>query len=292
MFLGVPRARAASLILVGSSTVSSNQDFKVDVMVDAGNDNLNAFGGSISFPNRLLEVKSINDGDSIVNFWIDRPSSSSTGAGAGIISWNGITPQGFRGVLGPYEGERPGKIFSVVFSPISAGSGSITPSNVKMLINDGKGTQAGVSASPLAFSVTGGGSAGNAPARRDLNPPEDFKPEIASDPSIFDGRYFLAFAATDKESGIDHYEVLETRNQEPGTGKWTNAESPYLLEDQTLSSFIFVKAVDKSGNERTEVLKPTHPAIVWYENAALWIIIIAALILIGIAILWKRKSVK
>ncbi len=33
-------------------------------------------------------------------------------------------------------------------------------------------------------------------------------------------------------------------------------ESPYTLKDQTLSSVIRVKALDKAGNERTTVLIP------------------------------------
>ena len=32
---------------------------------------------------------------------------------------------------------------------------------------------------------------------------------VGHDPKIFSGQYFVAFAASDAQSGIDHYEVLE-----------------------------------------------------------------------------------
>ena len=32
------------------------------------------------------------------------------------------------------------------------------------------------------------------------------------DPNVFDGKWFLVFAALDKGSGIDHYEVMETNH--------------------------------------------------------------------------------
>ena len=73
---------------------------------------------------------------------------------------------------------------------------------------------------------------------------------------------------------------------------WKVAKSPYLLEDQGLSSFIFVKAVDKAGNERTEKLEPLHPQGAWYNNGFFWIIIIGALAILGIVLSWKRKSKK
>ncbi len=92
--------------------------------------------------------------------------------------------------------------------------------------------------------------------------------ELLSDQRVFDGQYFIIFDAQDKQTGIDHYEVLES---EPGaesagesgrsdlirrfikgkTPQWKVAQSPYLLEDQKLQSEVHVKAVDKAGNERT-----------------------------------------
>ncbi len=112
----------------------------------------------------------------------------------------------------------------------------------------------------------------------DSTPPQDFKPEIGQESSVFEGKYFLSFATTDKTSGIDYYEVRE------GKGDWKIAESPYLLKDQSLKSKILVKAVDKAGNEKIAEISPL-PKYFTYETILL--------ILIGIAVaLWLIKKIK
>ena len=101
--------------------------------------------------------------------------------------------------------------------------------------------------------------------------PEDFQPEIGQDFSIFEGKYFLSFATTDKTSGINYFEIKE------GKKEWKKALSPYLLEDQELKSVIQVKAVDKAGNERIAQWEPSKEPFAW------WIVI---LILIGAGVIW------
>ena len=75
-------------------------------------------------------------------------------------------------------------------------------------------------------------------------------------------------------------------------GNWIIAESPYLLKNQRLSDFIFVKAVDKAGNKRTEELQPLHPKKTWYENGTFWVIIVVVFGILNIVLSWKRKSKK
>lgn len=77
-----------------------------------------------------------------------------------------------------------------------------------------------------------------------MSTPKMWINKMFSDPAIFDGKYFLVFATQDKGSGISHYEVCEG-----GKRKCAIAESPYLLQNQKLNQKIFVKAVDKNGNE-------------------------------------------
>jgi len=59
-----------------------------------------------------------------------------------------------------------------------------------------------------------------------------------------DGKYFLVFSTQDKGSGVDHYEVREGR-----FGGFSEVSSPYILKYQSLDKKIFVKAIDKFGNE-------------------------------------------
>ena len=115
----------------------------------------------------------------------------------------------------------------------------------------------------------------------DEESPETFQPEIAQDPAIFNGKWFLVFATQDKGSGIDYYETKETRSKKLGTWitRWKVVGSPHVLRDQELRSHIIIKAVDKDGNERIEALAPQNP-LAWYENYENWSIII----IIGFAI--------
>ena len=122
----------------------------------------------------------------------------------------------------------------------------------------------------------------------DTLPPEPFEITIGQNPSIFAGQYFLTFAAVDKTSGIDHFEILETRK---GKGKWERGESPYLLKDQSLTSIIKVKAVDKAGNERiAEIVPPLNP----FPYRTRILVLIGMLILIGAGGVWwlMRKFMK
>ena len=55
--------------------------------------------------------------------------------------------------------------------------------------------------------------------------------------------------------------------------KWVSVESPYVLQDQELRSYVFMKAIDKAGNKRIVSLPPKYP-LKWYEMYENWIIII------------------
>ena len=120
-------------------------------------------------------------------------------------------------------------------------------------------------------------------AKEDRDLPEEFAPQIAADPAIFEGKWFLVFSTQDKGSGVDHYEIQETRQAEMKNKKWVIGESPYLLKDQGLKSYIYVKAIDKSGNERIVMLPPQKP-LSWYENYKNWLIIILGFVIVYVVI--------
>ena len=268
----------ATVISFDSKTTQAQVDknFEVTLFVNTEQENINAFEGKIIFPNDLLDLKEIRDGNTIVNFWVERPHKEQ-GTGdkkQGEIAFSGITPGG-------YEGEK-GLLFSAVFRALREGDGVLEVKDVKALLNDGKGTPARLSLSPFKFIVSKEDPLVPGlliPAPEDIEPPESFKPEIARDHAIFDGKWFLVFATQDKSSGIDHYEVKESR-QKIFTlfQKWVPAESPYILSDQELRSFVFVKAVDKDGNTRVVKIPPQNP-LKWYERWEIWIIIVLGLVI-------------
>ena len=54
--------------------VKANTEFEVGVFLSAESENINAVEGILRFPADILEFKELNDGNSIVNFWVERPS--------------------------------------------------------------------------------------------------------------------------------------------------------------------------------------------------------------------------
>ena len=258
-----------------SQDIKVNQLFEVGVFINTDDESINAIEGKIIFPQDLLEIKKINDGNSIINFWIEKPKS----APQGPIAFSGIVPGGYN--------DSRGLIFSIAFLAKKGGGGAIEFSGVKALRNDGQGTEAPLTISNFKFLISNQ-PAGEpipqitTPKTEDRNPPEEFTPQIAADPAIFDGKWFLVFATQDKGSGIDHYEVCD------GKRKCVAAESPYLLQNQDLDEGIVVKAVDKSGNERAVTI-PAQKSRAWYKDY----VIIAILIIAAIAyLIWKKKYPK
>jgi hypothetical protein len=167
-------------------------------------------------------------------------------------------------------------------------------------LNDGEGTAASFHSSSIALTIGSELKGPEVLSVYDKDAPESFVPQIAQDSNLFDGKWFLVFATQDKGSGLDYYEVREQRRWKVlkfefgiWPAKWVKAQSPYVLEDQGLRSFLYVKAVDRKQNERIAVLEPQRPARV-YEDYLFWIIIIGMGILASIMgrIVWRKKYTK
>jgi hypothetical protein len=122
--------------------------------------------------------------------------------------------------------------------------------------------------------------------------PAEFTIDIQKNPTTFSGNRFIVFNTTDKQTGIDHYEVIE----EPiskfaafdwgrADAPWTIQKSPYELKDQTLNSIIRVKAIDKAGNEYIATLVPDEANRTLSLGLMLATIVVGAFILLIIAII-------
>ena len=91
------------------------QEFQVDLMLDTQGKEINAMEVSIIIPEELIEVVNIRDGSSILTLWVERPKietriDANTNTKYHEIKFVGIVPGGFSGIVGPYEGARPGKV--------------------------------------------------------------------------------------------------------------------------------------------------------------------------------------
>src|SRR3990170_5854361 len=72
-FLDSNSVLAASVGWEAPGEVGVNQRFEADVFLDTQGENINAVEGEFEFPRGFLGLKEISDGDSIINFWIQRP---------------------------------------------------------------------------------------------------------------------------------------------------------------------------------------------------------------------------
>ena len=110
-----------------------------------------------------------------------------------------------------------------------------------------------------------------------------FEPTSTRSPEPFDvfaaesadNRPEVVFAAVDKGQGIDHYEVAERRAWWPAGLQWKVATSPYALGDRYGTSDVYVKAVDRAGNETLGVYAHAH-ALRPYEFLLLGILLVYA----------------
>lgn len=268
----------------------SGDTFMVEIRLDAEKENINVVEANLTFPNNILEVKDFSSGNSILTLWVERPVFSNQ---EGKISFIG-------GIPGSYSGKN-GILGKMAFRVKEANTEKTAEvkflDSSKVLLDDQKGTQANLTTKRAIFKILPEISTiikkeWEEELQKDKIPPEPFKIEISQGPSAFDGKYFIVFSTTDKQSGVDHYEVKE------GKREWRLAESPYLLENQSLGEEIKVKVVDKAGNERIQMIKfearKAERKIGW-KDILPWII----LIIIGTGIIWriiksrnKRKTLR
>lgn len=220
--------------------LSIEKNFYVDVFVDGEGEDINAFLGEITFPDGLVEIDSIYNGSTVTTAWVVPPVVSGSS-----IQFAGIMANGFSGTIDPITNTKnPGTLFRITFRPLREGSGIVNISKAEVYKNDGLGTKLSTTADSFTFAISKDGDRMETELP-DTNGPEDFRPMIVSHPDVYDGRYFLIFSTTDKETGVAYYEVKEGRRP------WVRATSPYLLEDQTLRSRIWVRAFDYAGNYTT-----------------------------------------
>jgi hypothetical protein len=240
LFWSLPFLSKASEIEI--NTTSSNYDLKdvfvVDFFLDTRSESINALSGVIEVDQKL-SIVDVFDADSVVNFWVDKSFSNNN------FSFAGIIPGGFRGT--------GGKIFSLVVKAEESGESLIIVRNSSVFLNDGLGTEYNVPSKDKVFYISsslGKNTKAFDDFSFDKNPPESFRPEVSRSDSLFDGKWFLVFDTEDKDSGISHYLLKESKWKiQMFFKRWAIVESPYLLADQNRTSLISIKAVDKAGNE-------------------------------------------
>jgi hypothetical protein len=262
LFFGLKTVQASSLTFSANDKVSVGTIFTKDIILNSQGKDINAIEIKINYPQELLKVKDLSTGGSILSIWPTYPTAKN-----GQINLVGGAPNGNKG--------KDLKIISIVFEAIKEGEANIAfDKKSKIVLNNGKGTQDKLSLQNSFIEISGRSGQDNWKKILDNDKisPENFLIKLAKDQLLFDGKYFISFFTTDKETGIDYYEVAETKK---GPDKWKKQNSPFILSDQALESTIKVKAVDKAGNEHIAILEPQKKHYV-----------LIGLLLLSIFLLW------
>ncbi|MFH0891854.1 MAG: hypothetical protein V1867_03685 [Candidatus Falkowbacteria bacterium] len=303
--------------------------FTADIKIDVDGECVNTVEAFIGFPNDYLNIIDFLIGESILNLWVEKPDKAGLREvnQKGELHFSGGIPGGYCGKIpgDPGESNILGRIVfqipGMIISDFDRDSLSVDFSAAsRVLLHDGLGTADVVTTRGALYKFSSASTDPDESWREDIKSdaisPLPFVIELRSDPGIFDGQYYIIFSTTDKETGLDHFEVLEITPEElsgitdkPGLyerlfmepkspSDWKRAKTPYLLEDQSLLSIIRVKAVDKAGNERIEEYVPPESMRVPVSKRspgeiAFWAsLTVAALVFIFIVIIIMVKIIK
>ena len=239
-------------------------------------DEINSVEGNIILEGDYT-VKTISTAGSIFDMWPNKPSFEN-----GTISFVG-------GSASSVFGNRL-KLFSIILEVHSQEGVTFSSNQTDIFLNDGIGTKIRVDSLKkeikLPASKRDSKDKFNELILLDREPPFEFEISIGRDANSFDGKYFASFNTTDKDSGIERYEVLENNIETPILTGTT-----YVLQDQTLKGNLIVKAIDKAGN--VQVVEVQVKDLVSKDASINWkSLSIALLVLVLVFIILKKVKIK
>ena len=245
------------------------------VRVDSENKNINAAEGSVmlDYLTESVSLIDINTAGSKFSLWPGKPLPSENNTS---ISFAGGAPGGFD--------SKDAIIFNIVLKLQKAGQITLTPNNFSVYLNDGKGTKDEVSVKNLVIDVLPKKPDSqpvddwSSLTSNDKTPPEPFEIYLGQEGSVFDGKKFLSFSTTDKQSGIAYYEVIE------GDLPPVRSDGTYILQEQNKPVKVTIIAYDSAGNARKSTYS-SSPYNVFYP--IIITIIIVIIILIVVFVIYK-----
>ena len=298
---------AISELLRGESITMA---VRLDTDEDVG-ECINAVDAVITYPGNIEPVD-VSIGESIFSMWVERPTINKE---ARTISFAGGIPNGYCGrVTG--DPRLTNVLTEIIFrSPGFVVGGTQSASNTAAItfaaestayLNDGRGTKAELKTygADITLNSTGGSGVNNLwrdKVNEDNIPPEKFS--IFLEQRDISDDYFVVFNTTDKQTGIDSYQIMEEPLTQFGSfqwgradAPWEEAQSPYTLQDQTLNSVIRVRAIDKAGNEYIANLIPDESLRTLSNNQLLTYVLVAAgfglfivIVLLGYVFIRRRN---
>jgi hypothetical protein len=283
---------------------------------EASDECVNAVDAVIHYSENVI-LTDVSTGDSIFSMWVERPKIDAVNR---TVTFAGGIPNGYCGrVVG--DPRLTNSLVQLIFrSPgfsIGPNAGGTSTAKVEFgsettaYLNDGLGTKADLALFGASIDLSKNPGAELKDPWRDAVVTDDIDPEpfsitLHKDEFAFNGKYFIAFNTSDKQTGIDQYQVMEEHLTDFWTFDWGRADapwivtpSPYELKDQSLNSIIRVKALDKAGNEHIATLVPDEamrsiPTSTIILSIAAGFVGLIILTIIGVAIrgFVKRRRMK
>lgn len=272
-------AQAATLYMdPQTATLNRGDAVTLTVRLDTdefANECINVVEAVIAYSPSIIPVD-VSTSNSIFSMWVERPTINRDNH---TITFAGGIPNGYCGRVAG-DPRLTNSIAELVFRApgMQVGGGDergsadiqFTDQTIAYQ-NDGFGTPAQIQkfGARLTMLDTIGSEIKDEWRTRvqdDQIPPEPFSIELVTGETAVGERSYIVFSTTDKQTGISHYEVLEERVEDASwfsfgavTAPWETVSGPvYILKDQSLSSIIRVRAIDKAGNEYMASLQPSN----------------------------------
>lgn len=248
---------------------SVGQLIEISVLVNGEGESLNAYEGTIEIPSALSVVE-VRDTSSLVRLWLTKPTAQQS------IPFSGITPGGFNG---------NGVLFTILARVEKQGGFTISPKQVALYKNDGKGSLAETKS--FALVLQSEVSAQETPPLelpQDTEPPQQFVIDILRDKELTNNEVLISFATTDSGTGVAYYELIES------DGATQTVVSPLVIKREIFERKITLRAIDYNGNVREEYVRiegvsPLAPMSLFLSIAAL-----LCAILIAVTLFWRRHA--
>ncbi len=255
---------AAKLSLVAPERAPSNGDLvSVLVTLDPEGEVVSGLSGSFSFDDEIFSIESISIEGSVVSPWIIPPvvSKDFSFDRKTHVLFEGVFAGGFNGVRSPYyQGEREGKVFSIVLRPKKIGETNLVLDSLALHAFNEEATLIPLLNVAQKISV----SPGTQLLKKGSSNPKRVDEKgvtvmVTKSDLINSGALYVVVDAKEARSSITEMYVAETDiyNGELVAAKdWRKAGNPYILQLQDRSKYIHVKIIYSDDTYTITTVQP------------------------------------